>query len=238
MTQISDLLDACFGSGEPALRAEFEGWVRNSRRFRAFAESYRSKIRAKVRSASDEEGVLDVRTELAAAARLVHEEKFAVAYEDYAAAKQRGPDFTVVYKTHTPFNVEVRRIRGVAEATKSGAREAKLLAVLCDKVGQMPPSCINLLWLAADGQYEANDVMAAVTTLREQAECKVDELFVRRGFTGASDFLRQYRRLSGIFLWQPPTHYLWVNPLARHKTPPGVVAALQRIGATTGSISD
>lgn len=233
MAQIIDILNECFGDGDSPLRSEFEGWMRNSRRFKAFAENHRTKIRAKLRSARDAEGVLDVRAELVAAERLLHEEQFALVYEDYAAAKQRGPDFTVVYKTHTLFNVEVRRIRAASESSESAVRQAKMLAVLCDKVRQMPPSRVNLLWLAADGQYEATDVLAAVASLREKADGKVDEFFVRRGFADAGDFHRQYQRLSGVLLWQPTTPHLWLNPLARHKTAPGVVAALQRLGKPT-----
>ncbi len=113
MADLDDLLDYIFDGKQPALYPEFEGWVRGSRRFRAFATSYRGKIRAKLKNVRDEGGMKDLRAELETAALLLREERFTLEYEKYAASKQRGPDFTVTFKTHTPFNVEVRRIRSV-----------------------------------------------------------------------------------------------------------------------------
>ena len=105
MPALDPLLDDLFAGRHAALRAEFDGWLRGSRRFAAFAETYRGKIRAKLRHAQDADGLRDVRAELEVAALLLGEERFAIEYEKYAAAKQRGPDFTVTFKTHTPFNV-------------------------------------------------------------------------------------------------------------------------------------
>ena len=171
MTAVDDLLAQIFDGLQPGVygefRTEFESWVRDLRRFREFAGSNRSKIRAKLKSARDEGGLLDVRAELQTALLLLGEERFTLEYEVYAAAKQRGPDYTVTFKTHTPFNVEVRRIRaadlgpadlravengGAGTPRAANPHMGKLMAVLCDKVGQMPPSIVNLLWLAADGE--------------------------------------------------------------------------------------
>src|SRR3990172_7973510 len=113
MTALDDLLDYIFDGKKPALYPEFEGWVRGSRRFKAFAASYRGKIRSKLKNVRDEGGMKDLRAELETAALLLGEERFTLEYEKYAASKQRGPDFTVTFKTHTPFNVEVRRIRSL-----------------------------------------------------------------------------------------------------------------------------
>src|SRR6185369_2610002 len=96
----------------------------------------------------DENGMNDLRAELETAALLLREERFTLEYEKYAALKQRGPDFTVTFKTHTPFNVEVRRIRSLElDDENAEARIGKLMSVLCEKVRQMPPSIVNLLWL-------------------------------------------------------------------------------------------
>ena len=46
------------------LHDEIAGWLRSSRRFRAFAEAHREKIRKKLRSATDADARLDVRAEL------------------------------------------------------------------------------------------------------------------------------------------------------------------------------
>jgi hypothetical protein len=230
MTALDDLLDEIFDGKKPALYPEFEEWVRGSRRFKAFATSYRGKIRAKLKNVRDEAGMKDLRAELETAALLLREERFTLEYEKYAASKQRGPDFTVTFKTHTPFNVEVRRIRSVElDDSDTEARLGKLMAVLCDKVGQMPPSIVNLLWLTAEREISEADLTRAVTTLRQLAERKAEDFFTRRGFESATDFLKHYRQLSGIVLRQSGETVLWQNSLARHKTPPEIVRAIQRL---------
>jgi hypothetical protein len=230
MTTLDDLLDDIFDRKKTALRREFEGWVRNSRRFRAFATTYRGKIRSKLKKAGDDAMMKDLRAELETAALLLREERFTLEHETYAASRQRGPDFTVTYRTHTPFNVEVRRLRSVeVEEQDSEARTGKLMAVLCDKVGQMPPSIVNLLWPIAEREVSEDDVSHAAVTLRGLAERKIEDYFTRRDFESAADFLRQYQRLSGIVLRQPGGNVVWLNPLARHKAPPEIVAAIRRL---------
>jgi hypothetical protein len=216
MAPLDDLLTYIFENQTPPLYREFEGWVRGSRRFKAFSIEYRSKIRSKLKSVRDEG---DLRAELHAAVLLLTEDRFTLEYEKYSASKQRGPDFTVTFKTHTPFNVEVRRIVSQGVDTKS-----KLMTVLCDKVGQMPPGIVNFLWLVAE--LSEADVKETTTTLRQMAERK-DEFFTRRGFKNAGEFLKQYGHLSGIIL--QPSGEVWLNPLARHKPSPEIVTALKRL---------
>ena len=230
MTALDDLLDYLFDGKKPALYPEFEGWVRGSRRFKAFAISYRGKIRAKLKNVRDEDGMRNLRAELETAALLLREDRFTLEYEKYAASKQRGPDFTVTFKTHTPFNVEVRRIRSVElDDEDTEARIGKLMAVLCDKVGQMPPSIVNLLWLTAEREISEADLTRAVMALRQRAESKDEDFFTRRGFESPIEFLKQYRQLSGIVLRQSGENVLWLNSLSRHKIPPDLVTALQRL---------
>ncbi len=230
MTALDDLLDYLFDSKKPALYPEFEAWLRGSRRFKAFAVSYRDKIRTKLRNVRDEGGLKDLRAELETAALLLRDERFTLEYEKYAASKQRGPDFTVIYKTHTPFNVEVRHIRAVElDEGDTDAPTGKLMAVLCDKVGQMPPSIVNVLWLIAEREISEADLTRAAITLRELAERKAEDFFTRRGFENAADFLKQYRHLSGIVVRQSGENMQWLNSLARHKVPPEIVTAIQRL---------
>lgn len=232
MTTLDDLLNDIFDGKKSALYREFAGWVRDSRRFRAFATTYQSKIRSKLKKARDDAGMKDVRAELETAALLLREDRFTLEYEKFAALKQRGPDFTVTYRTHTPFNVEVRRIRSVEwEDDDPEVRTGKLMAVLCDKVGQMPPNHINLLWLTSERAMSEEDLTAAVTALRLLAERKVEEFFTRRGFASAAAFLKQYRQLSGIVLRQLDGDVLWLNSLAQRKAPPEIVTALKRLGS-------
>jgi hypothetical protein len=230
MTPLNDLLDYCFDGKRPAFYAEFEAWLRNSRRFRTFANVYRVKIRAKLKSARDDARLLDVRAELETALLLLGDERFTVEYEAYAASKQRGPDFTATFKTHTPFNVEVRRLHSAELRNgESEAPNSKLMTVLCDKVGQMPPSIVNLLWLAAGGELAEADLTRAAIALRQLAEGKAEEYFTRRGFRSAADFLRRYGQLSGIVVRQAGRTDVWLNPLARHKIPPEIVTAIRRL---------
>ncbi|MBX3084991.1 MAG: hypothetical protein KF716_25375 [Anaerolineae bacterium] len=230
MSTLDELFAYIFEGMSPAFRPEFEGWVRESRRFRAFAISYRSKIRAKLKNVRDEAGMSDVRAELETAMLLLREERFTLEYEKYTAARQRGPDYTVTFKTHTPFNVEVRRIRTIEVDEKdSNATLVKLMAVLCDKVGQMPPSIINLLWLTAEREISEEDLTRTVLTLRQLAERKVEEFFTRRGFESAADFLKQYRQLSGIVLREATGTVVWLNALARHAAPPEIINAIRRL---------
>lgn len=230
MTAFDNLLDYIFDGKKSPLYSEFEGWVRGSRRFKAFATSYRSKIRTKLKNVRDENGMKDLRAELETAVLLLREERFTLEYEKYAASKQRGPDFTVTFKTHTPFNIEVRRIHSVELGVgDTEGHMGKLMAVLCDKVGQMPPSIVNLLWLVAEDEISEADLNHAVNTLRQLAERKAEDFFTRRGFKSAADFLKQYRQLSGIILSQSGKKVLWLNALARHKAPSEIVMALQRL---------
>lgn len=231
MSTVDNLLDEIFDGNRTRFAGEFEGWLRQSRRFQAFAHVYRAKIRAKLRNAGDAGGLLDVRAELETAALLLREERFTLEYETYVAARQRGPDFTVTFKALTRFNVEVRRLRAVEVGEDdSETRATRLMTVLLDKAGQMPPSMVNLLWLIAGPETTEADVNQAVATLRQLAERKTDEFFVRRGFAGTADFLGQFRRLSGIVLRQPEEITIWLNPIARHPAPPDVLSALRRLG--------
>jgi hypothetical protein len=229
LSTLDDLLDELFDNRPATLRAEFAGWARGSRRFAAFAGHYRAKIRAKLRQAGDEDSRRDLRAELETAALLLRDERFTVEYEKYAAAKQRGPDFTVTFKTHTPFNVEVRRLRVMEWENDPAARATRLVFVLSDKVGQMPPSIINLLWLSVDGRLTQDEVTVAVTALRQQAERKDDAFFARRGFMGAADFQARFRRLSGIVTRQSSGNAVWLNPTARHKLLPEIATAIGRL---------
>ena len=228
MSTLDNLLDEIFDGRPAALRGEFAGWARGSRRFAAFAGEYRSKIRAKLRHAGDDDSRRDLHAELETAALLLRDERFSVEYEKYAAAKQRGPDFTVTFKTHTPFNVEVRRLRAVVDEDNA-ARTARLVYVLGDKVRQMPPSIVNLLWLSSDGPAAEDDLSAAATALRQLAERKADDFFTRRGYESASDFQRAYVRLSGVIWRWTGEPVVWLNPLARHKAPPEIITAIRRL---------
>src|SRR5215210_1931938 len=144
----SELLPYIFTNTRLPLAVQFAHWVNSSPRFRQFAETYRDKIRRKVRGITEAEGYADLQAELATAYFLVLERRFLVEYEKYGVGKQRGPDFSITYKTHIRFDVEVTRLRG----GQAGAvpEPSKLANTLCVKLVQLPPSMINILVLASD----------------------------------------------------------------------------------------
>lgn len=239
----NDLLLYIFTNTRLPLAVQFAGWVHASPRFRVFAETYRDKIRKKVRQITDAQGYNDLQAELATAFFLAQERRFQIEYEKYGTGKQRGPDFSVTYKTHTRFDVEVTRLRmGLAgEAPEAG----RLATTLCAKLVQLPPSLMNVLVLASDGAPNKEAVgedpaipseealldglRSAVRLLQERSERKDDEFFSRRGFLGARDFHRYYSRLSAIRLvgpGAPPA--LWLQPQARHPLPPDIGNILRR----------
>ena len=65
--------------------------------------------------------------------------------------------------------------------------------------------------------------------LDQKLHAKIEDFFTRRGFKNASDFLRQFSHLSGVVLHQPGGNEFWINPLAKHKVPPEIMTAIQRL---------
>ncbi|HET6314348.1 MAG TPA: hypothetical protein VFH60_10950 [Chloroflexia bacterium] len=63
----SDLLPYIFTNTRLPLAVQFARWVQESPRFRAFAETYRDKIRKKVRGITEAEGYRDLQADLATA---------------------------------------------------------------------------------------------------------------------------------------------------------------------------
>ena len=230
---LDELIAYLFGADHSSLAAEVGPWLVASPRFRAFAETYRDKIRKKVRGLRDDEGRRDFAFELAIPLRLLEERRFALEYESYGVG-QRAPDFCVTFRSQLRFNVEVRRLRRPAPKPGAPADPAQLIRAVCDKLGQLPPAMINVLVLGADGPSSAAEALApAMLWLQDRAAHKDEVLFLQRGFTGVRDFLRHYQRLSGI-LWlagEPgaPRASLWRNPQARHRLPADLARALSKI---------
>ena len=240
------LLATIFADTTQPLAVECAHWVRSSRRFRSFAETYRDKIRKKVNLSRDEQVLRDLRCELAVAFLLVQARELQVEYERAAQGKHGGPDFTVLYKTHTLVHVEVKRLRPQApRPDRVAAGHTKILNALGDKFDQMLPSALNVLVLVADsvdtGGSDAPDLVGTMKLVQERIMTRDDAFFVGRGFGGVRDFVRESQRLSAIVLRaeQPAAAMLWRNPAARHTLPPAIATLLQRClsagTATSGS---
>ena len=235
---VDDLLTHIFESRTNTFSAQFALWIASSTRFRIFADRYRDKIRKKVRDTRDEEGLRDLQFELEVAYLLLFERRFAVEYEKGGVGKQRGPDFCVTFRTHTPFNVEVKRFRASAIGhTEEPSEYNRIASTVCQKIGQLPAGMINILAISSDSdRYQAADVAAAMAGLRTRAERKDEPFFTRRGFLGAGDFLKQYQRLSAVLFHthlaaaDEPAGVLWPNAIARQRLPNDLRNALQRLG--------
>jgi hypothetical protein len=218
---VDELVQQIFEGHNRSLSAPFKEWLDDSRRFRDFAEAYATKIRKKARLATDTDKLLDLRCELETAYRLLQDKKFDVAYEKQSASGGRAPDFSVMYRTHTPFNVEVTRPRIDDQIA------AKLMETLCDKVGQMQPGVVNVLVIYAPNA-SGDHMVAAATDLRALAERKVEDYFTKRGFRDARTFIRQFQNLSAVIL-KTTAAFIWANSLAKKPLPDDLRKALQRV---------
>jgi hypothetical protein len=235
---VDQLLTHIFEDQTHAFAAQFALWLASSARFRAFTEQYRDKIRKKVRGIRDQEGLEDLTFELKIAYLMLSERRFAVEYEKGGVGKQRGPDFCVTFKTHIPFNVEVKRFRASALGRADEPPEySRIASTVCQKIGQLPAGMINILAVGAGSErYHASEIAAAMAGLRTRAERKDDPFFTRRGFLGAGDFLKQYQRLSAVLFHTQlaaddgPAVMLWLNAIARQRLPNDLRNALQRLG--------
>ena len=242
---ISEPLIDIFGDAANLLAIQCARWMEESVRFREFVAAYHTKIRKKVRGLRDEEGRGDLLFELATAHRLLQERRFTIEYEKYGVGKQRAPDFVVTYKTNVIFNVEVKRMRATPPAAPAplgtdtphaeDVRDSnKLINTICAKLGQLPPGTINLLALSADGLvYQEEGVAQAMKLLKQHADRKNEEYFVRRGFTSARDFLHDYQRLSAVLIrrgWDDSGApiALWLNKEAQRPVPNDLYTILRR----------
>jgi hypothetical protein len=148
MSRQSDLIDYVFEGRAGPLSGEVLGWMEESARFNDFVEAYRDKIRKKIRTTPDFESLLDVRSELEVAYRLLNDRRLSLIYEPYASARRRGPDFAVTYRANLIFNVEVARLRMDVNGFNEGNLqkiEDRILRLLLYKLGQMQPGMANLL---------------------------------------------------------------------------------------------
>ena len=199
-----------------SLRSSLGTWLDASPRFAAFAETYKDKIRKKIRTLNGDEAVLNLRAELETAYLLLSEKRFEVAYEPYAVEPGRGPDYAVTWRTSLTFNVEVTRLHSTAEDI-----EGKLIDVVCGKLGQMLPGMINVLVVVGSDLDGNLDVGVAMRRLKLAAEKRDPVLYARQGYRSPADFFKGFERLSGL-LWRtakgsPPV--LWINPQARQALP-------------------
>ncbi|MCX6045668.1 MAG: hypothetical protein NT075_11200 [Chloroflexi bacterium] len=230
---IDELLVEIFEDQPHPLRAPFTTWLTTSKRFRIFVETYRTKIRAKLKAKHDAESLRDLAFELTTAYRLLQEPRLNLAYEPHDPDQARRPDFAVTFTTKFTFSVEVTRMQ--ATPTDDPERQSnKLQHVIAGKLAQMLPGRLNVLIIGVDeNNIHSFDVNAAMLQLKKRADTKDAQLFSRSGSRNAADFFRAYQRLSAILLCsaqvvmgnQPAI--VWVNKEARHPLPANLQTILK-----------
>jgi hypothetical protein len=230
MLAIDDLLLQLLADDPYGLTPRFRQWLVDSRRFRTFAESYQTKVRAKLRTAGDEEALQDLLFELTIARWLLQEKRLQVGYEQQPVRTAPGPDFTVTFTTKTIFHVEVTRIRPPVPAERETASSLtldpqKVLHVIFGKLTQIKPGAANLLLIGL-----SPDAVTGVTLddLMKQTKQRItgnDTVFLARSrLRTAGEFFKHYHALSGILLYgiapPPPgvatAPLLWLNKEARY----------------------
>jgi hypothetical protein len=217
----------------PGFQSELARWLEDSPRFRAFITTNQDKVRKKLTTPDDEEHRLDVRAELVVAYLMVADRRFELSFEAYGA-RRLGPDLTVSFRTNQRFNLEVTRLRTLADADAAGADlpgVARLANVIAGKLRQLPGEVPNALLIAARGlSLTEESLVAAVRLLKTHTDRKDDTFFARRGFKDARDFYAQYLHLGGIFVLDeattPARAVFSANREARQPLPKEALTAL------------
>jgi hypothetical protein len=216
-----------------------------SRRFTAFVDSFRDKIRKKLRITPDPASLLDLRLELATAYLLLQERRLSVAYEPQPPGQSRGPDFAVTYTTSMTFMVEVTRLRAEVQEPSSAAPapestrtnsllDERLADTVGSKLGQLLAQHSNVLLVGVESlPLSSDDLRAAMVRLQQRVESNDASILQRYRFRDRADFFRHYQRLSEIVVrgsdWQAAAATAaWANPQAKQPLPGKVRAALYR----------
>ena len=217
---VTHLFDAAPAS---AMADELTEWLAGSRRFRAFVEANRDKVRKKLRGTADADARRDVRAELRVAQLLLADRRIELAFEPYGSSTG-GPDFAVTYRGHRAFNLEVTRRR---PESRSDADSGALLA----KLRQLPPSIANVVLVAADDRAELLDIPAATRSLQARADAGDDRFFTERGLDGTRGFRQRWLRLGAVVAWFDDRQgeartARWNNPSARIPVPDAAALAV------------
>lgn len=232
MLAIDELLPQLLGDDPQGLTPRVREWLVTSRRFRTFAESYQTKIRAKLRTAGDEEALYDLLFELTVARWLLQEKRFQLAYEQQPVRTAPGPDFTVTFTTKTSFHVEVTRIRTLSPVEHESPASAdliahKLLHVILGKLMQVKRGAANLLLIGlAPAVATGVNFDGLLKPIRQRIESNDMALLARTRLRTPGEFFKHYYALSGILFYgfvTPPAAaetvtlpLLWLNKEAKY----------------------
>lgn len=206
--------------------------MESSSRFVGFVETYRDKIRKKLRVTSDPESLLDILAELELPFRLLADRRIAVAYEPYASIKIRGPDFTVSFRTNLTFNIELSRIHLEETGDETAdlvRKQERILRVMLDKLGQMQAGKANLLVIRTRGQVDQLiDLGGLMKSLRARVDGTDPKIFLNSRYAGAAAFYKDFQHLSGNILWTTSGQF-WENKQSKFRLPENVVGLVSAL---------
>lgn len=230
---VTDKLLAYLFDNQPHLLTQsMERWVSSSRRFTEFASTFRNKIRKKIRTAKEEQNLLDLRLELETAYLLLQQKRLNVEYEPLQAGGGRSPDFAVTYTTSMTFMVEVTRLQAeqnrppvVMQNPDAQRVDDRLIDAISGKLGQMQPQGSNVLIVGSEAEpMRDDDLHATLVTLQQRAEGDDGRFLQRHGFRNRAHFFRYYQRLSEVILRNlvsssADSTITWINGQAKHPLP-------------------
>lgn len=232
-----DELQAYLFDGKPhSLAPDMAKWLASSRRFTAFVETFRDKIRKKLRTTQDPQTLQDLRLELETAYLLLQEQPFSLVYEPQCGQK-RCPDFAVAFTTRLTFMVEITRLRSVLlpdQPFTTAAGVEPLADTICSKLGQMLPGQSNVLIVGVDSLHlTQSDLQAVMLRIQQRAERSDPSFWQRYRLKDRADFFRHYQRLSEVFvrglhLQADAPVVEWVNPQAKDPLPGKVRTVFRR----------
>ena len=236
-----ELLTYLFDGKPHILSQPMTEWL-SSRRFSAFVQTVRDKIRKKIRVTQDPETILDLQLELETAYRLLQERALNLAYEPQLAEKIRSADFAVTFTTSLTFMLEVTRLRTEKKNPAAGEQTPatsltigeRLADTVCSKLGQLLPQGSNILLVGVDAlALTENDIRAAMLRTQQRVERSDPAFFQRYPFRDRAEFFSHYQRLSEILVRRTDIHgresfVAWVNPQARYPLPGRVRTVLYR----------
>ncbi|SRR5579875_225726 len=229
--KINEIASYIFEGAAPSLEAQALQRMADSAAYKEFMERHRDKIRKKRRGLLNNAlGLSDLGVELAVAYCLLLDKRITLAYEQYTAAKIRGPDFTGAFRVNLRFNIEVTQLHAIGHTVASA--QEKLTGAFCAKLGQFPAGIINVLLVAfaetPPSSFGEQELTQTFTWLHNAAARKDEQFFIQRGLAGTKDYFALMPRISAVLAWLPPHDpsrdsslgsgraLLWANPQAKH----------------------
>ena len=226
MTKSADLIAYLFNGQPHPLSGVLTTWLDTSPRYVAFVETYRDKIRKKLRVTRDAEGQLDVLGELELPYHLLTDRRLEVVYEPYASLKRRGPDFAVTYRTNLTFNIELSRIHLEEtgdEAADLARKQERILRLLLDKLGQMQAGRANLLVIHARGQVDRLiNLSGLIQSLKARVDGRDPKFFLNSQYDSPTAFYKDFLHLSGMIFWTT-SNQVWGNKQSKFGLPEKVL---------------